>query len=82
MNISQRMFSFESFDLLYLSDADSGQISMVLLPPNMPHRYLDRRVNLDIPELKRNALPCPAWEVGSLYHLSVCQFGRIHCRIT
>lgn len=71
MNISQRMFSFESFDLLYLSDADSGQISMVLLPPNMPHRYLDRRVNLDIPELKRNALPCPAWEVGSLCHLSL-----------
>ena len=71
MGFSQSVFPFVHFDLIYLSDKHTGQISMVLIPKDMQHCYETRRTTLDIPELKRNALPCPAWEVGNLCHLSL-----------
>lgn len=60
MGFSQSVFPFVHFDLIYLSDKHTGQISMVLIPKDMQHCYETRRTTLDIPELKRNALPCPA----------------------
>lgn len=58
MGFSQSVFPFVHFDLIYLSDKHTGQISMVLIPKDMQHCYETRRTTLDIPELKRNALPC------------------------
>lgn len=71
MHIVYKSFAFGKFNLLYLTDQETGQVSMVPLPAGMEPCYDQRRETLDIPELRRNALPCPAWEVGSLVHLSL-----------
>lgn len=71
MQFEQTYYSFENFDLLYLHDPQTGQISMVLLPKNMPHRYGERKDDLQVPELRRCGLATPAWSVGSLCHLAL-----------
>ena len=49
MGFSQSVFPFVHFDLIYLSDKHTGQISMVLIPKDMQHCYETRRTTLDIP---------------------------------
>lgn len=55
----------------YLTDRDTGAVSLVLLPDGRPDGYAQRRSMLGVPELVRIGMDPPAWQVGSLVHLSL-----------
>lgn len=71
MQLQEYRYTFSSFDLVYLTDQETGQMSMVLLPKGAETKYRARKLLMDAPELTRVGLQCPAWYVGSLCHLAL-----------
>lgn len=70
MRLDRRIFDFKTFQIEYLLDEDTRQISMILLPEGKSDSFGNRREWLEIPEMVRVGMDKRAWDVGSLVHLS------------
>lgn len=64
-------FAFESIELIYLLDEESGHMSMVLLPAGMVPAYEKRQEWFENEELKPTGIRMTTWDVGSLCHLAL-----------
>lgn len=65
-------YSFDSAVVRYLRDDETGAVSLLLLPTeHSADAYDSHRTMLNVPELVRIGMDCPAWHIGSLVHLSV-----------
>ena len=71
MHLETKDYAFSGGVARYLTDRDTGAVSLVLLPDNRPDCYAQRRAMLGVPELVRIGMDPPAWQVGSLVHLSL-----------
>lgn len=71
MHLETKDYAFSGGVARYLTDRDTGAVSLVLLPDNRPDCYVQRRAMLGVPELVRIGMDPPAWQVGSLVHLSL-----------
>lgn len=70
MRFDKKNYDFKGFQIEYLLDKDTRQISMIMLPERKKDSFEKRRRWLEIPEMVRVGMDKQAWEVGSLAHLS------------
>lgn len=71
MNLQTKDYSFAGGVALYLTDQDTGAVSLILLPKMQSDNYAQRRKMLGVPELVHIGMDPPAWQVGRLVHLSL-----------
>lgn len=73
-----KFYDYSAGELLcrYIHDLDTGHISLMLLPEGEEGLYTKRREFLELKELTSAGLECPAWEAGSLCHLSLLHHGQ------
>ncbi|OUP00467.1 hypothetical protein B5F36_13800, partial [Anaerofilum sp. An201] len=71
MHLETKDYPFSGGVARYLTDHDTGAVSLVLLPDSRSDAYAQRRTMLGAPELVRIGMDPPAWQVGSLVHLSL-----------
>ena len=76
MKLKKKTYEFEGQNIQYLTDLDTGHISLILLPKEKESIFECRREWLNIPEMVRIGMDKRAWEVGSLCHVSFDGYAR------